>query len=141
MYNRIFFENDAGDVLCASHSMDVFILNDIIDYQPVISNLFIRSVNLPYDTYVSSSLIHYSNLTNQLSFTLQDNAIRQVVDQFCLSDSCWISSLPSLSTSLLWIKFHHSLALFLCISMITIILLLLWILSLNCHCFHRSIHH
>lgn len=69
-------------MLCASHSMDVFIVNDIIDYQPVISNLFIRSVNLPYETYVSSSLVQYSNISNQLSFTLQDNAIRQVVCLF-----------------------------------------------------------
>ena len=72
------FENELGDILCASHTMDVFIVNDIIDYQSVISNLFIRSVNLPYETFVSSSLVQYSNITHQVSFTLQDNAIRQV---------------------------------------------------------------
>ena len=78
MYNRVLFENELGDILCASHTMDVFIVNDIVDYQSVISNLFIRSVNLPYETYVSSSLVQYSNITHQVSFTLQDNAIRQV---------------------------------------------------------------
>ena len=70
--------NDRDQALCSSHTMDVFIVNDIVDEQPIVDPILVASSNAPFDVLLSTDIVNYSQYSNSLFFTLQDNEIRQV---------------------------------------------------------------
>lgn len=59
--------------------MDVIIINDISSYLPIITDIYVKSTNLPVDIYVSTSFVTYTNISNMVYFTLLDSQIRQVI--------------------------------------------------------------